>query len=117
MLNLAGKGAAAWGAASAVRPVKARSITGIVACLLVLGATPGLAADAGERKFLRKGMGEGEVILKIGKPDHEAFRRVVRGEPEEKTWTYFPHPRDRQTLTVLTFHSGVVTAIDRQIAR
>ena len=55
--------------------------------------------------------------MKIGKPDHEAFRRVVRGEPEEKTWTYFPHARDRQTMTVLTFHSGVVTEIDRRIAR
>ena len=97
--------------------MKARSITGIVGCLLLLSATSGLAADAGERKFIRKGMGEGEVILKIGKPDHEAFRRVVRGEPEEKTWTYFPHARDRQTLTVLTFHSGVVTGIDRRITR
>lgn len=76
-----------------------------------------MAADAGERKFIRKGMGEGEVILKIGRPDHEAFRRVVRGEPEEKTWTYFPHARDRQTMTVLTLHSGVVTEIHRRIAR
>lgn len=97
--------------------MKASSITGILACLLALGATSGFATDAGERKFIRKGMGEGEVILKIGKPDHEAFRRVVRGEPEEKTWTYFPHARDRQTMTVLTFHSGVVTEIHRLIAR
>lgn len=89
----------------------------LVFCLLVLVGTSTLAADAGERKFIRKGMGEGEVIMRIGKPDHEAFRRVVRGQPEEKTWTYFPHARDRQTLTVLTFHSGVVTEIDRRIAR
>lgn len=75
------------------------------------------AADAIERKFIRTGMGEGEVLFKIGKPDHEAIVRSVRGEPEEKTWTYFPHARDRQTLTVLTLHGGVVTRIDRQIAR
>jgi len=97
--------------------MKASAMTGLVACLLALCATSGLAADAGERKFIRKGMGEGEVIMKIGKPDHEAFGRVVRGEPEEKTWTYFPHARDRQTMTVLTFHAGVVTGIDRRITR
>ncbi len=76
-----------------------------------------LAADAIERKFIRAGMGEGEVIFKIGKPDHEALIRIVRGEPEEKTWTYFPHSRDPQTLTILTFHAGVVTRVDRQISR
>ena len=75
------------------------------------------AADANERRFIRVGMGEGEVLLRIGKPDHEAFIRVVRGEPEEKTWSYFPHARDPQTLTVLTFHAGVLTRVDRQISR
>jgi hypothetical protein len=79
--------------------------------------TSALASDARERKFIREGMGEGEVLLKIGKPDHEALVRVVRGEPEEKTWTYFPHARDPQTLTILSFHAGVVTKIDRKIAR
>ena len=85
--------------------------------LLAWASVPTLAADARERNFIEKGMGEGEVVLKIGKPDHEAFNRVVRGEPEEKTWTYFPHPRDPQTLTIIKFHSGVVTTIERQIAR
>lgn len=93
------------------------SVRSLLVQLLLLVGTSALAADAGERKFIRKGMGEGEVIQKIGRPDHEAFRRVVRGEPEEKTWTYFPHARDRQTMTVLTFHSGVVTEINRRIAR
>lgn len=76
-----------------------------------------LAADATERKFIREGMGEAEVLLKIGTPDHEAFIRVVRGQPEEKTWSYFPHSRDPQTLTVVIFHAGVVTRVDRKIAR
>ena len=75
------------------------------------------AADARERGFIRKGMGEGEVVLKIGKPDHEAFQRDVRGQPEEKTWTYFPHVRDPQTVTIIKFHSGLVTDIQRKIAR
>jgi len=84
---------------------------------LVLVVTATLAADARERRFISKGMGEGEVLLKIGKPDYEAFTRVVRGEPEQKAWTYFPTVRDPQTLTIITFHSGMVTRIDRKIAR
>ena len=85
--------------------------------LLALASAAASAADARERGFIRKGMGEGEVVLKIGKPDHEAFHRNVRGEPEEKTWSYFPHARDPQTLTIVTFHAGVVTRVDRKISR
>ena len=76
-----------------------------------------LAADAAERGFIRKGMKEGEVVLKIGKPDHEAIVRSVKGEPEEKDWTYNPHPRDPQTLTILTIKGGVVTEVQRKISR
>jgi hypothetical protein len=93
------------------------SIAGIAAGLIAAASASTLAADAAERKFIRKGMGEGEVVLKIGKPDHEAFHRVVKGQAEEKAWTYFPHVRDPQTLTVITFHAGVVTALERKIAR
>ena len=85
--------------------------------LLSLASASVLAADAGERKFIRKGMGEGEVVLKIGQPDHEALTRAVRGQPEEKTWTYFPHARDPQTLTILRFQSGRVAEIERKIVR
>jgi hypothetical protein len=85
--------------------------------MLALASVPTLATDARERGFIHKGMGEGEVVLKIGKPDHEALHRGARGEPEEKTWTYFPHARDPQTVTILRFHSGLVTDIQRKIAR
>ena len=85
--------------------------------LLALASVAALAADARERGFVRKGMTEGEVVLKIGKPDHEASHRGARGEPEEKTWTYFPHARDPQTVTILRFRSGLVTDIQRKIAR
>lgn len=87
------------------------------AIVLLMAGSSVLAADAGERKFIRKGMAEGEVLHKIGKPDHEAFIRVVKGQPEEKSWTYFPHPRDAQTLTIITFHAGTVSSIERKIAR
>jgi hypothetical protein len=87
--------------------------------LLALASASAVSAepDAGERKFIRKGMGEGEVVLKIGPPDHEALHRAVRGQPEEKSWTYFPHARDPQTLTILRFHAGRVAEIERKIAR
>jgi hypothetical protein len=77
----------------------------------------GWGSDANERRFIREGMGEGEVLFKIGKPDHEALNRAVRGEPEEKVWSYFPRARDPQTLTIVTFHAGVVTRVDRKIQR
>lgn len=85
--------------------------------LLSLASASAMASDASERKFIRKGMGEGEVVLKIGKPDHEALHRAVKGQPEEKTWTYFPHARDPQTLTTLRFQAGRVAEVERKIAR
>ena len=93
------------------------STKSLVAIVLALASASSLAADAAERKFIRKGMGEGEVMFKLGKPDHEAFIRVVRGEPEEKAWTYFPHAKDPQTITIITFHGGVVTLVERKISR
>jgi hypothetical protein len=86
---------------------------------LALAAASALAfaIDARERGFIRKGMAEGEVLFKIGKPDHEAIVRSVKGQPEEKTWTYFPHYRDPQTLTIITFKGGVVADIERKISR
>jgi hypothetical protein len=94
-----------------------KSVQLFTAALIASVSTTAIAEDAVERKFIRKGMSEGEVLFRIGKPDHEAFIRVVRGQPEEKTWTYFPHSRDPQTLTLITFHAGVVSGIDRKISR
>ncbi len=76
-----------------------------------------MALDARDRGFISRGMHEGEVIFKIGKPDHEAFVMNVKGQPEEKTWAYFPHPRDPQTITIITLRAGVVAKIERKIAR
>jgi hypothetical protein len=89
----------------------------VALALAVCTSVSAWAADPAERRFIREGMAEGEVLFKIGKPDHEAFVRDVRGEPEQKTWTYFPHPQDPQTLTILTFNAGVVARVDRKISR
>ena len=75
---------------------------------LSLTASCALAIDARDRGFISKGMAEGEVVFKIGKPDHEAFIKNIKGLPEEKSWTYFPHYRDPQTLTIITLRAGVV---------
>lgn len=89
-------------------------VAGLLGCLNSIAA---LAVDAAERGFIRPGMAEAEVLLRIGKPDHETFIRNFRGEAEEKAWAYFPHPRDPQTLTIITLRAGQVAQIDRKIAR
>ncbi len=95
--------------------LKAKSIVVLIATLLGAGAAT--AADASERRLVRKDMKEGEVVYRIGKPDHEAFTKIVRGEPEEKAWTYFPDPKDPDTLTVVTLRAGVVTSVERKVTR
>lgn len=101
-----------------MEPVTRRALLPLAAALLLASTSAEPAEpDAAERKFIRQGMGEGEVVLKIGPPDHEAVHRAVRGQPEEKSWTYFPHPRDPQTLTVIRFHAGRVAEVERKISR
>ena len=85
--------------------------------MATLAASAAWAIDARERGLISNGTPEGEVVFRIGKPDHEAVLRDERGVPEEKTWTYFPHYRDPQTLTIVTLRAGVVSAIERKIAR
>ena len=89
----------------------------LLLCLATLAGPSAWAIDARERGMISDGMAEGEVVFRIGKPDHEAYIRNQRGLPEEKTWTYFPHPRDPQTLTLITFRAGVVVNVERKIAR
>ena len=89
----------------------------LVAALLFAASAGALAVDARERGFISLGMNEGEVLFRIGKPDHEALVANVKGQPEEKTWTYFPHARDPQTLTIITLRAGVVANVERKISR
>jgi hypothetical protein len=89
----------------------------LLTAILSVSSVCAMALDARDRGFISQGMHEGEVLFKIGKPDHEAFILNVKGQPEQKTWTYFPHPRDSEVLTIITFRSGVVAEIKRKIAR
>jgi hypothetical protein len=68
--------------------------------------------DASERRFLRPGMSEGEVIARVGSPDMTARRgrKSVR-------WTYMPVPEDRDTITSLVFENGHVAEVERKVIK
>lgn len=79
------------------------------------GASPsgnrrGHGGNPAERKFLVPGIGDGEVVARIGRPDMSsgAGRKAVR-------WTYLPAPEDPQTLTTLTFELGRLVHVERKV--
>lgn len=65
-----------------------------------------------ERKFLAPGIGEGEVVARIGRPDMSsgAGRKTMR-------WTYLPVPDDPATITTLTFELGRLVQVERKVIR
>jgi hypothetical protein len=71
------------------------------------------AGDASERKLIRTGMTEAEVLGKLGHPNMTTGARnsgVAR-------WTYLPAPGDPETITALTLTKGTVTDIERKVMR
>jgi len=87
-----------------------------ILCLSLIGLNA-FAADAGDRKFIREGMSEGEVMMKIGKPDSESIDSGGGAKVVVKRWMYFPTTRDPQTMTTLTIRDGKVTEVNRQVSR
>ena len=85
--------------------------------LTALVATSLFAANVAERKFIRKGMSEGEVLVKIGKPDTETDVSGGGAVTAEKKWTYLPAPGDQQTITIITIRAGEVTEVERKVTR
>ena len=83
--------------------------------LAALIATTLFAADASERKFIRPGMSEGEVLVKIGKPDRESNVTGGGAVIAVKKWIYLPTPDDQQTITTLTMSNGKVANVERQV--
>jgi hypothetical protein len=63
-----------------------------------------------ERKFLVPGIGEGEVVARVGRPDMSTSggRKIVR-------WTYLPVPGDPGTITTLTFELGRLVEVERKV--
>jgi Domain of unknown function (DUF4124) len=71
------------------------------------------AGDASERKFVRTGMTEAEVLAKLGQPDMTVGGK--NGNPVR--WTYMPAPGDPETITSVTLKKGTVTEVDRKAVR
>ena len=66
--------------------------------------------DFGVYIHLRRGMSEGEVLLRAGKPDHESFdggRNFV-----VKSLYYYPTQADPY-ITVVTLRGGRVASLER----
>ena len=84
---------------------------------LALAAFQALAADVNERRFIRDGMSEGEVLMKIGRPDSESENSGGGAKVREKTWIYFPAPGDSQTMTTVVIREGKVIRVDRKISQ
>lgn len=77
------------------------------------GKSARLAGDASERRNVRLGMTEAEVLAKLGTPDVTAGGRI--GGPIR--WMYMPAPGDPETTTALVITKGVVTDIERKVIK
>lgn len=70
-------------------------------------------ANAAERKHIRSGMSEAEVLARLGQPDVTNSGKNRKGS----RWTYLPAPGDPDTITSLLFANGVVTDVERKLFR
>ncbi len=87
------------------------------AALCLAMSTIALAADAGDRRFITTGMSEGEVLMKIGRPDSESEDSGGGAKESIKRWIYLPAAGDSQTITTIVVKKGRVESIERRIAR
>jgi hypothetical protein len=69
--------------------------------------------DASERKFIRAGMTEAEVMARIGRPDMTAGGSKSR----QSRWSYLPNPGDPDTITTLTFNGDTVSDVTRKLVK
>ena len=74
------------------------------------------SGKAAERRFIRTGMSESEVIRRIGKPEVEAHSGGEQGK-ESKHWSYLPAAADPNTITTLTIVGGLVANVERKGVR
>lgn len=87
-----------------------------VGVALAVFAVNVLAADAGERKFIREGMTEAEVLIKIGKPDSQSEDTGGGSKVTVKRWIYMPAQGDARTMTTVVLKRGHVEEVTRQAA-
>jgi hypothetical protein len=89
----------------------------LAAFLMMCAISSAFAADAAERRFIRDGMSEGEVLMKIGKPDSESFDTGGGATTTIKRWIYLPTPRDQQTMTTVVLQNGKVIEVERKVVK
>jgi len=70
------------------------------------------AGDPGERRHVRAGMSEGEILAKLGAPDAASAKHGRHAR-----WTYLPAPGDPRTVTTIRFEDGKVTSVERAVVR
>jgi hypothetical protein len=77
------------------------------------------SGKAAERRFIRTGMSESEVIRRIGKPEVDArsSRKQAKQGKEGKHWSYLPAAADPDTITTLTIVGGLVANVERKVVR
>ena len=69
--------------------------------------------DPAQRKHLRTGMSEAEVLARLGPPD--ATTGAKNGK--QQRWSWFPADGDPETVTTITLASGVVTNVERTLVK
>ena len=74
------------------------------------------SGKAAERRFIRTGMSESEVIRRIGKPELDARSSRKQGK-DGKHWSYLPAAGDPDTITTLTIVGGLVANVERKVVR
>ena len=69
--------------------------------------------DPAERKHVRIGMSEAELIAHLGRPD------ITSGNKQKRTlhWTWLPVEGDPDTITTVTLANGAVSDVDRKVVK
>jgi hypothetical protein len=92
-------------------PAPARSAKGSKSAKSDKHAKP--RGDPAERKHVRVGMSEAELVMRLGAPDITAGSRQRRS----LRWTWLPVEGDPDTITTVTLVNGTVTDVDRKVVR
>jgi uncharacterized protein DUF4124 len=69
--------------------------------------------DASERRYIRVGMSQAEVLQRLGRPDVDARNQRGKGQ----RWSYLPRSGDSNTITTVTLVDGKVADVERKIVR
>lgn len=72
------------------------------------------SGKAAQRRFIRTGMSESDVIRRIGEPEVDARSSGKQGK-DGKQWSYLPAAGDPDTITTLTIVGGLVADVERKV--